>query len=360
MGFSDILIKYDNLECLTVDSRGNQLFENDNVLVFTKNNEIIYYFSVIINTSNNVLSVKINYLDYAKEYYIFKLNNFNYSLDTYLDLFDLDNRAYIYFRKYNYVTNNESIKSLYDICGNYFMNYILYAYRNKHNSIRSFTALDLSGQHLSVGDLVVYKQESSSYGSVFKYGVLISDTKVFNEDKIIERVCFVYKLNNLNQSESLLLQELSLAYQSMHITVKNKTKNKGDIFVKGKYVYLYLGKIDFYLDYIGESNVICDIKLDNNKEYWLRFNSNVPPNNFEDLKNYISSTFYDTSIVVNKKYFINENIFCRYLSLFDIKNLSDTVPKGLVYHSSINIKDDLIISVSKYEFYNSKFHIHFL
>lgn len=233
-------------------------------------------------------------------------------------------------------------------------------YRDSHNgTLRGYPIVDYLGQDLKPGDFVIYRyeKEKSRYG--YKYGVVVSDTKVFTEDKILERVFYVLKLNNLTNDEKVLYDDLVIEYQK---TIQNSKKIKskkfsiGDVYISGKTSYVYLGKIDLITTVVHQSNAISNVHFDKDKEYWVKL-PNFIPMDFMNFKNKFENRMETSYQIDYKKEVVSKDFYYKYVSLesFDCIISNDEIPKNLIYYSTINLPKRLHYTGSSYKEYLADF-----
>lgn len=147
-------------------------------------------------------------------------------------------------------------------------------YRNKFETLRGMPMYDCLNRELKVGDLVLYLDKDK--GGVYSYGVVISETHIFNamgEKKRVHQVCL---RRELIQTESIIQKKLYNMSQGVSVEGNKvdidsiKTDYKfGDVCKSRMAVYIYLGKIDLSIEPVATSNIFYDYKIDESKDYWL-------------------------------------------------------------------------------------------
>lgn len=210
-------------------------------------------------------------------------------------------------------------------------------YSNKKGSLRGFPIHDYIGRDLSVGDLVIYTNKDYRY----KYGIIISDTQVFNEDNLIERVHFVFKINSFTDLEKDIYEKLSYSYKENSINkVKMNTYSIGDVYNSGSHYYVYLGHIYILMEQLRKSNSLFNVQFDSGKNYWIKLKGN--PDNFKLFRQYFLNSLEKNYIVNEHKIDITDNLYSIYYSVDGFKNIVTSIPKNTTFNSHIEITDDIV------------------
>lgn len=303
------------------DSRGVQLNKGDMVLCLTEYRIIYTIGEVKLESNKLIVSAR-----YSSNYLIKIPKTILYPINEYLNKLGLESSKY---SDYSEICGDSILEGLR-------MNYCIL----NNGTMRGFCIVDYFAQDLKVGDFVIYKTENKEMKNQFKYGILISDTKVFNEDKILERVYYVYKLSDLNEEENKLYQILAISYKQMFHSKKDRNLSVGDVYVSGKDSYVYLGKIDCEVEHLFSTNTLFNVVLDKEKDYWFKINSGVPKN-LIDLTNLMLKSIGNNTNVSLKSNNIKKYFHYNYYSIDKFKFLVFEKPKNSVFYLHIDIGDSL-------------------
>lgn len=348
------LLKFDPYKF--VDSRNITLKENDLVFILNEGTYRHFGFSKVEILKDEEFKP---YINLAHRFY----NDYVFKIDSLLPFEQYMNRMNSPI--YGYKLCKNDIDNYLNFMDNYNSMEVLEnmeeKYKSLHNSnsLRGFSMVDFLGQDLKPGDFVVYRYTGKYNRFSFKYGVIISETKVFTEDRIIERVFYCCKLSNLTDEEKIIYKNLSVEYQKTLQTSKTvKQFRVGDVYISGKNSYIYLGKIDLVTNVVRQSNAISNVKFDKNKEYWLKFNNFIPLS-LEDFDSKFDDRMKNSYVLEHRKKVVSNEFYYEYVTIEEFSCFVNSVSKNAIYHSNLNLPKKLIYQNS-FESYISDFNYIFI
>lgn len=351
----DIMITLKRLgfgDLFTQDSRGIPLNVGDMVLCLSNENYCEYFFGKI-DTYKNSYDIDRNRLYKSR------------SLDNYYNdyVIKIDKKKMLPINEYlEKLGIPDEYNSYMDVLGQNVYRKIEQNYRESHNdTLRGIHAIEILGQDLKPGDFVLYRDtecNKKAHSHIFSYGILISDSKVFTYKKTVKRVFYVVKLTDLTEEELNFYNYLSTSFQQMYLSKSKNEYKCGDVFISGKNSYVYLGKVDFIVNILEPSNVLCNLNFDKDKNYWFRINSDIP-NNEAEFKLFLQQNLLYNSTINRKRQYLNETFYYEYTSVDEFKPFLTELPKNSVYYSHLDLGDEVEFIIPKLEFYTFKFLIKF-
>jgi hypothetical protein len=355
----------------TEDSRGESLSEWDCVLCYSITQYCFLSFYVSSSYLGNLglqLFNSKNAADYYEsknnKIYMFKLSRKEVEKSLHNYVVSLVNRdkkfnSYLFANRQNFVEFEFSHLLSY-LKFFKFASEQLYLKENNAKNIRNMPMVDVLGDNIQPGDLVltyaINKQRLT-------YGIVISETQVFTEtcEKVIAHE--VYKLPHYSEEEKQLYQKLSIEYQKSANKGMKRELKRGQVYYSNDSLYIYLGRCKLEAGNIGQTNTVIEAQpVIYEDDVFLKTSNNTfksaslldNGSGFKNLNDVIFQTILTSIIVGFRTYPLNDYAVASYFSLVEIKNdlcvSSDSLKKGkkLRYLTEFSLPDVYTLSCNDF------------